>query len=220
MDSNKVVDYHDTTLTPNTRCAYPLSHISNALLPAVVTNHPSNIILLVCDAFGLLPPLARLTSQQAIFFFINGYTSKIPGTEQGVTQPLPTFSACFGEPFLVHSPQVYGDMLAQKIEKHQSQVWLINTGWIKGPFGKGERISITYSRAMIEAIHQGFLESDSIEWDILPYFKIKIPTSCPRVPSNILDPRVLAPSATEYDQKLSQLYQDFCINYQKKRSPT
>ncbi|KAK9752049.1 Protein kinase C-like 1 [Basidiobolus ranarum] len=151
-DETRVVDYTDSSITENTRCAYPIEYIPNAKIPCV-GGHPKNILLLTCDAFGVLPPVAKLTPEQAMYHFISGYTAKIAGTEEGVTEPQATFSSCFGQPFLAWHPVKYASMLAEKMKEHNTNVWLINTGWNGGAYGVGERISIKYSRAIINAIH-------------------------------------------------------------------
>jgi phosphoenolpyruvate carboxykinase (ATP) len=139
-NETREVDYHDTSITENTRAAYPLHYIPNALLPAKVDTHPSNIILLTCDAFGVLPPIAKLTPEQVQYYFIQGYTAKVAGTEIGVTEPTATFSACFGAPFLVWHPIIYAEMLAKKLQDHECDAWLLNTGWTGGAYGSGKRI--------------------------------------------------------------------------------
>ena len=162
LDSDNKVDFNDISITPNTRVAYPLLHIPNVQIPSVA-EHPKQVILLVCDAFGVLPPLAKLSSEQAVYFFVNGYTSKIPGTEMGITEPVATFSACFGEPFLVHHPMRYGELLREKLEEHNCQTWLVNTGWTGGSYGSGKRISLKYTRRMVEAVHRGELNDVAYE---------------------------------------------------------
>lgn len=205
------VDYDDISITANTRCSYPLNHIKNVQIPAIC-DHPSHIILLTCDAFGLLPPVAKLDTDQAVFQFVCGYTSKIPGTEMGVTEPIPVFSSCFGEPFIVWSPKRYGELLREKIERHKTDVWLVNTGWIGGPYGVGKRISIKYSRAIIDAIHSNGMK----EFNKFPYFNFEIPTSCVGVPSDILNPVNLWKNLEDYDTKLRVLHKKFMVNYQSK----
>ncbi|KAJ2637575.1 Protein kinase C-like 1, partial [Coemansia sp. RSA 1287] len=154
---SRVVDYSDTSITENTRCAYPIEYIPNSKVPCI-GGSPQNIILLTCDAFGVLPPVAKLTPAQAMYHFISGYTAKIAGTEEGVTEPEATFSACFGQPFLVWHPVKYAQMLAQKMQEHNVNVWLVNTGWSGGRYGVGKRITLKHSRAIIDAIHSGELK--------------------------------------------------------------
>jgi len=187
----QVVDYDDVSLTENTRVAYPLKFIPNARIPAKVPHQPKQIILLTCDAFGVLPPVSKLTPDQVMYHFISGYTAKVAGTEEGVTEPQATFSACFGAPFLVWHPYVYAEMLAAKLDKVGASAYLVNTGWVGGPYGVGDRCSLKYTRQLIDAIHDGTLASlpDS-EWDEMPIFGLKIPKSGIKdVPSHILRPQ-------------------------------
>ncbi len=211
LDENRVVDYDDVSITQNTRVSYPLSHIDKVQIPAVA-GHPNQIIFLTCDASGLLPPLSKLTPEQAVFFFVSGYTSKIAGTEVGVKEPIPTFSACFGEPFLVWSPLRYGELLRKKLKRHRCPVYLLNTGWIEGGYGIGKRIPLKYSRAMIDAIHSSSLK----EYEIFPVFEFEIPKVCPNVPSEILNPMNLCSDKKLYVQKLSHLHEKFQENYEQK----
>merc|ERR1711920_405027 len=188
----QVVDYDDTSLTENTRVAYPLKFIPNARIPAKVSHHPKQIILLTCDAFGVLPPLSKLTKDQVMYHFISGYTAKVAGTEEGVTEPEATFSACFGAPFLVWHPYVYAEMLAAKLEDHGAPAYLVNTGWVGGPYGVGSRCSLKYTRQLIDAIHDGTLANmpDS-EWEEMPIFGLKIPKGGVKdVPKEVLQPRL------------------------------
>ncbi|KAJ3286839.1 Protein kinase C-like 1 [Borealophlyctis nickersoniae] len=184
-DQTRIVDYTSKALTENTRCAYPIDYIPNAKIPCV-GGHPTNIILLTCDAFGILPPVSKLTPDQAMYHFISGYTAKIAGTEEGVTEPQATFSTCFGAPFLVWHPVKYATMLAEKMQQHKANAWLINTGWNGGAYGVGKRISLKYSRAIIDAIHNG--ELAKVEYENYGIFNLSIPKSCPGVPSEVLDP--------------------------------
>jgi len=186
----QVVDYDDISLTENTRVAYPLKFIPNARVPAKVPHQPKQIVLLTCDAFGVLPPVSKLTPDQVMYHFISGYTAKVAGTEEGVTEPQATFSACFGAPFLVWHPYVYAEMLAAKLEKVGASAYLVNTGWVGGPYGVGDRCSLKYTRQLIDAIHDGTLANlpDS-EWDEMPIFGLKVPKSGVKdVPSHILRP--------------------------------
>jgi phosphoenolpyruvate carboxykinase (ATP) len=207
----RLVDYHDTSITENTRCAYPLHYIPNAMIPAKVDTHPRAVILLCCDAFGVLPPISKLTAAQVQYYFISGYTAKVAGTEQGVTEPTATFSACFGAPFLVWHPIVYAEMLAQKLEEHKSHAYLLNTGWVAGGYGKGSRISLKYTRAMVDAIHSGELEG--IECTELPHFGLKIPKKVTGVPDKVLDPQKSWSDPKEYDAALSNLFELFKDNF-------
>lgn len=208
-----VVDYEDVSITQNTRCSYPLYHIDNALIPAFVHKHPKNIVFLSCDAFGVLPPVAKLTPEQAVYFFVSGYTSKVAGTEIGVTEPQATFSACFGEPFLVWNPLQYGNLLKDKMEKHGVNVWMLNTGWIEGRYGVGHRISLKYTRAIVDAIHNGSLLD--VEYDILPTFNLLIPKTCEGVDSKVLNPSNTWSNRDEYFKKLEHLKNLFDENWAK-----
>ncbi|CAJ1334946.1 unnamed protein product [Effrenium voratum] len=202
------VDYDDCSITENTRVSYPLEYIPNAKIPAV-GGHPENIIMLTCDAFGVLPPVSKLTSEQAMYHFISGYTAKVAGTEEGVSEPTATFSACFGAPFMVWHPAKYAELLADKMAKHNVHAWLINTGWTGGAYGSGHRMSLADTRAIIDAIHSG--ELAKAEYVNFPRFNLQVPKTCPNVDSNIL-----MPSQTWADQfafeaaaeKLSKLFKD------------
>ncbi len=183
--STREVDYSDSSITENTRCSYPVEFIPNTKLPCV-GGTPSNVIFLTCDAFSVLPPVSRLTPAQAMYYFISGYTAKVAGTEMGVTEPEATFSSCFGAPFLVWHPTRYAELLADKIRSSGARIWLVNTGWTGGPYGEGQRMSIAHTRAIIDAIHDGSLEQAETVTD--PVFGFEVPTSCPRVPSEVLIP--------------------------------
>lgn len=185
-EQTHVVDYTDTSITQNTRCSYPIEYIENARIPCV-TDSPKHIIFLTCDAFGVLPPVSKLTSEQAMYHFISGYTAKVAGTEMGVSEPQATFSACFGAAFLVWHPTKYAELLAEKMRIHNSTAWLVNTGWSGGEFGNGSRISLAYTRAIINAIHNGTLSLADYVED--PYFGLSIPKSCAGVPGKILRPQ-------------------------------
>ncbi|OAJ41152.1 phosphoenolpyruvate carboxykinase (ATP), variant 3 [Batrachochytrium dendrobatidis JEL423] len=209
--ATRVVDYNDASKTENTRCAYPIEFIPNAKIPCVST-HPSNIVMLTCDAFGVLPPVSKLTSSQAMYHFISGYTAKIAGTEEGVTEPQATFSACFGAPFLVWHPVKYATMLAEKIKTHKANVWLINTGWNGGAYGVGKRISLKYSRAIIDAIHSG--ELAKAEWESYPIFGLSIPKSVAGCPSEILNPsKTWMGTEASYKATLEKLAKLFIENF-------
>jgi phosphoenolpyruvate carboxykinase (ATP) len=206
---SRKVDYTDSSLTENTRCAYPIEYIPNAKIPCI-GGHPQNIILLTCDAFGVLPPVSKLTEAQAMYHFISGYTAKVAGTEVGVTEPTATFSACFGAPFLVWHPVKYATMLAEKMKHHKVNAWLINTGWNGGGYGVGKRISLKYSRAIIDAIHDGSLAKE--QYETYPIFGLQIPKSCKDVPSEILNPeKTWLGTQASYKatlEKLGSLFQD------------
>merc|ERR1711870_176162 len=184
------VDFDDVSLTENTRVSYPLQFIPNARIPAKVDFQPKQIIFLTCDAFGILPPISKLSPEQVMYHFISGYTAKVAGTEMGVTEPQATFSACFGAPFMVWHPYVYAEMLAAKLEKYGANAYLVNTGWVGGPYGVGNRCSLKYTRQLIDAIHDGTLANmpDS-EWEEMPIFGLKVPKSGVKdVPKEILRP--------------------------------
>lgn len=206
------VDYHDTSITQNTRASYPVEFIPNAKIPCV-GGHPDNIIFLTADAFGVLPPVSRLTPEQAMYHFISGYTAKVAGTEVGVTDPEATFSACFGAVFMVWHPSKYAEQLAEKMEKHGAKAWLINTGWTSGPFGVGSRMSLKHTRSIIDAIHANTL--DDVEYATDPLFGLAIPTSCPNVPAEILIPRNTWADRAAYDKQARKLAELFKNNFTK-----
>jgi phosphoenolpyruvate carboxykinase (ATP) len=209
----RYIDLDDDTLTENTRASYPLDYIANAL-PEKKAGHPKNVIFLTCDASGVMPPIARLTPNQALYQFISGYTSKIAGTEVGLRdEPEITFSACFGAPFMVHHPYRYAELLKRKIQRYGAQCWLVNTGWVGGPYGIGKRISIRYTRALLSAALTGQLEHVSYVKD--PVFGFEVPSQCPNVPDDILDPASSWPNRTEYDKKYRQLAERFIDNFRK-----
>jgi phosphoenolpyruvate carboxykinase (ATP) len=207
-----LVDYKDVSITQNTRGCYPLDSIPNAKLPAV-GGHPKNVIFLTADAFGVLPPVAKLTPAQAMYHFISGYTAKVAGTEVGVKDPEATFSPCFGGPFLVWHPTKYAEMLADKLRTHGAQTWLVNTGWSGGPYGVGSRIKLRYTRAIIDAIHSGSLHHVATVTD--PVFGLEIPTSCPEVPTEILTPRHTWADKAAYDEKAKRVATLFRDNFKK-----
>ena len=209
----RYIDLDDDTLTENTRASYPLDFIANAL-PEKRAGHPKSVIFLTCDASGVMPPIARLTPDQALYQFISGYTSKIAGTEVGLRdEPEITFSACFGGPFMVHHPYKYAQLLKRKIERYGAQCWLVNTGWVGGPYGIGKRISIRYTRALLSAALTGQLQSVPYLRD--PVFGFDVPAKCPGVPDEILDPASSWPSRPEYDKKYRQLAERFIDNFRK-----
>ena len=212
-DKDHHVDFTDTNITENTRGAYPLDFIENAKIPAVA-DQPTDIIFLTCDAFGVLPPVSKLTSEQAMYHFISGYTAKIPGTEEGVKEPIATFSACFGAPFLLWHPAKYAELLAEKMQKHSVNVWLVNTGWCGGSYGTGSRISLKYSRAIIDAIHNGELAKAPTKKD--DYFGLQVVQTCPEVPSEVLIPCEAWADKAQYQQtaeKLIDLFQENFTQY-------
>ncbi|GAM18142.1 hypothetical protein SAMD00019534_013170 [Acytostelium subglobosum LB1] len=207
------VDYHDVSITENTRCAYPLEFIPNTKFPAMSNNHPKNIIMLTCDAFGILPPVSKLTPQQVMYHFIQGYTAKVAGTEVGVTEPTATFSSCYGEPFIVWHPTKYAEMLAEKLRNHNATAWLINTGWTGGSYGIGSRIRLSYTRAIIDAIHSGELEK--VPTTPMDVFGLHVPQSCPGVPAEILMPANTWSDKEKYTQTLHKLSGLFIENFKK-----
>jgi len=202
------LDLDDGSLTENTRGAYPLSHIPNTAKDGR-GNHPQNIIFLTADAFGVMPPIAKLSPAQAMYHFLSGYTAKVAGTEKGVTEPQATFSACFGAPFMAHHPSVYAEMLGEKIEKHNVNCWLVSTGWSGGPHGVGSRMKIAYTRAMVNAALDGDL--DDVEFVTDPIFGVEVPTTCPNVPDEVLIPRNTWSDTDAYDvqaKKLAGMFQE------------
>lgn len=204
--------YADGSLTENTRGAYPLNYIDNAVEPSV-GGHPKNVVFLTCDAFGVLPPISRLTSEQAMYHFLSGYTAKVAGTEAGVTEPQTTFSTCFGAPFLPLNPATYADLLGKKIAEHKSRVWLVNTGWSGGPYGVGSRMKLPYTRAMINAALAGKL--DEVRYEPHAVFGVSVPQSCPDVPADVLNPRNTWKDAAAYDAKARDLAGRFVKNFTK-----
>jgi phosphoenolpyruvate carboxykinase (ATP) len=211
MEGTNSVNYDDISVTENTRVAYPINHIDNAAVPSVGKT-PKNIFFLTADAFGVLPPISRLTPGQAMYHFISGYTAKVAGTEAGVTEPQATFSACFGKAFLPLHPGKYALMLGEKLHQHPHiRVWLINTGWTGGPYGVGSRMKLAYTRAMITAALNDQLEE--VEYQNHPVFGISMPQSCPGVPSELLNPRNTWEDKNAYDAKANHLAHLFNENF-------
>jgi len=208
----RVVDYSDNSLTENTRASYPIEFIDHAKIPCL-GGHPKNIIFLTCDAFGVLPPVSKLTPEQAMYHFISGYTAKVAGTEVGVTEPQATFSACFGSPFLVWHPPKYAELLAEKMRQHGSHAWLVNTGWSGGAYGAGERMSLQYTRAIIHAIHDGSLAQAATETD--PVFGLEMPTQCANVPHEILIPKNTWSDKKAFDATAAKLAGLFVENFKE-----
>lgn len=206
------LDLDDDSLTENTRAAYPIGYIPNADLSGQC-GHPKNIIMLTADAFGVLPPISRLTPEQAMYHFLSGYTAKVAGTEKGVTEPQATFSTCFGAPFLVLPLARYAEMLGEKIRQHGSHVWLVNTGWSGGPYGVGQRMKIAYTRAMVGAALDGSLTDVPTEPG--PIFGVAVPTRCPSVPDEVLQPRTTWSDQDAYDRQASHLAHLFVDNFQQ-----
>lgn len=208
-ERTRVPDYDSSAITENTRATYPVEHISNAVIPSKA-GHPKNVVFLTADAFGVLPPISRLSREQAMYYFINGYTSKLAGTEAGVTEPRPNFSPCFGGPFLPLPPQRYAEMLAGRIEKHDANVWLLNTGWSGGPYGVGDRFKLKYTRAMVHAMLSGELRN--AEFVEEPFFGLSIPKSVAGVPDDVLNPRGTWSDKGAYDAKARDLARRFREN--------
>jgi len=206
------VDYDDDSITENTRTSYPIEYIPNAKVPCL-GGHPENIILLTCDAFGVLPPVSRLSAAQAMYHFISGYTAKVAGTEVGVTEPQATFSACFGDAFLVWHPTVYAELLKTKMRKHKSKAWLINTGWTGGAYGVGSRIKLSYTRAIVDAVLQGKLDDAKYERDGV--FGLDVPTAVPDVPQKILIPRNTWRDKDAHDRTAAELAGLFNRNFER-----
>ncbi len=218
-DKTQQLDLDDATLTENTRGAYPLEFIPN-MTPSGTGGIPKNVIFLTADAFGVLPPAARLTADQAMYHFLLGYTAKVAGTEIGVTEPEATFSTCFGAPFMVHNPGVYAKLLGEKIRKHDVHVWLVNTGWSGGPYGVGKRMKIGYTRAMVRAILDGSLRDVAMVED--PIFGVSVPASCPDVPAEVLNPRNTWTDKDAYDEtaaKLAAMFQNAFKEFADRVSP-
>ena len=219
--ANRLVDFADSSITQNTRVSYPIYHIDN-----IVYNSrgeiPENVFFLTCDAFGVLPPISKLTTPQAMYHFLSGYTAKIAGTEAGINEPEATFSACFGLPFLPLKPTVYAELLGKKIENGQKRinktinVWLVNTGWTGGAFGQGTRMELSYTRAMIRAALSGNL--DEVEYETEPFFGLTVPKSCPDVPNALLLPRDTWPNEEEYDAQAKKLVDLFKDNFKQYES--
>jgi len=212
FEGTNKIDFSSKKITENTRVSYPLNFISNALEPSIGKT-PKNIFFLTCDAYGVIPPISKLTTGQAMYQFISGYTAKVAGTEAGVTEPKSTFSACFGAPFLPLHPAQYAELLGKKLEEHNVNVWLINTGWTGGPYGVGSRMKLAYTRATITAALNGDL--DNVEYDTTPWFKLAIPKSCPGVPSEILNARNTWPSPEQFDAQAQNLATQFVKNFEK-----
>ncbi len=205
-------DFEDTSITQNTRVSYPIYHINNAL-PVSKAGHPKNVFFLTCDAFGVLPPISKLTAGQAMFHFISGYTAKVAGTEAGVNEPQETFSACFGAPFLPLHPTYYAEMLGKKMKEHNVNVWLVNTGWSGGPYGVGSRMSLKYTRSMISAALDGQL--NDVTYNTHNIFGLMMPTTCPNVPDKVLNPKDTWSDPKEYDKKANELASSFNTNFEK-----
>ena len=210
--NSNIVDFSNTEITENTRVSYPIEHISNIAVPSVGKN-PKNIFFLTADAFGVLPPISKLSKGQAMYHFISGYTAKVAGTEAGIDEPQTTFSACFGAPFMPLHPTKYAEMLGEKMKNTNVNVWLVNTGWSGGEYGQGKRIKLSYTRSMISAALNGELEK--VEFTKHSIFGIKMPESCSGVPSEILSPRNTWTDEDKYDKKANELAKAFIKNFEK-----
>ena len=212
LDPNGIPDFTDTSKTQNTRGSYPIEFIENRTSDSL-GGHPQNVIFLTCDAFGVLPPISRLSPGQAGYHFISGYTAKVAGTEAGITDPVTTFSACFGAPFMPLHPTAYAEMLSDKMQKSGVNVWLVNTGWSGGPYGIGKRMSLKYTRAMITAALEGDL--DNVAYHLHPVFGLAMLASCPNVPTEVLDPRNTWADKEAYDKTANDLAKRFNDNFEK-----
>ncbi len=212
FDNSRQIDFSSKAITENTRVSYPLHYISNAQEPSI-GGLPKNIFFLTCDAYGVLPPISKLTPGQAMYQFISGYTARVAGTEAGVTEPKATFSACFGAPFLPLHPGKYAEMLGEKMRKHEVNVWMINTGWSGGGYGVGNRMKLSYTRAMITAALNG--ELDQVEFEKHPVFGMLMPKMCPGVPKELLHPRYTWADRAAYDQAAIKLAEMFIQNFEK-----
>jgi len=209
------VDFDGDQFTENTRACYPIHYIPNHL-PGGSGGHPKNILFLTADAFGIMPPIARLTPEQAMYHFLSGYTAKVAGTERGVTEPSATFSPCFGAPFLPLHPGVYAKMLGERIARHKAKVWLVNTGWTGGPYGTGTRMRLSHTRAMVRAALAGGLDKVAFTKD--PVFGFEVPTSVPEVPAEILSPRRTWADPAAYDVQAGKLATMFRENFEQYRA--
>ncbi|MBI3018739.1 MAG: phosphoenolpyruvate carboxykinase (ATP) [Deltaproteobacteria bacterium] len=213
LDPNtRMLDLNSNKITENTRGSYPIDFIPNASSTGIA-GHPKHIVMLTADAFGVLPPVSQLTTEQAMYHFISGYTAKVAGTEIGIKEPKATFSTCFGAPFMPRPSSVYAHLLGQRMKTHHSCAWLINTGWIGGSYGVGSRISLPYTRAILKAIFSGQLNDTPTEMD--PFFNLRIPKQCPDVPNNILNPRISWKDKNVYDTKAKELAKKFIENFKK-----
>jgi len=213
VEGTRHVDYADRSITENTRVSYPIHHIENAVSPSRAEGDPKNIFFLTCDAYGILPFISRLSPEQAMYYFISGYTARVAGTEVGVKEPKSTFSACFGAPFLPLHPATYADLLGKKLRKSKAKVWLINTGWVGGPYGVGSRIKLAYTRAMITAALNGDL--NKVGYETHPIFGMEIPTTCPGVPGEVLNPSKTWADPKQYLASAKELAKKFVQNFEK-----
>jgi len=212
QENTRSVDYTNIDKTPNTRVSYPIHHIDD-VAPGCMGDTPKNIFFLTCDCFGILPPISRLSVEQAMYHFISGYTAKVAGTEEGINEPQVVFSACFGAPFLPLHPTKYAEMLGKKLRKHKTNVWLVNTGWSGGPYGEGKRMKLKFTRAMITAALNGDLDQVAYQADDI--FGLEMPATCPNVPTEVLNPRNTWAKKEDYDQLANQLARYFNDNFEK-----
>ncbi|MBV8819880.1 MAG: phosphoenolpyruvate carboxykinase (ATP), partial [Acidobacteriaceae bacterium] len=211
-EHTRIPDYDDQSRTENTRCAYPVEYIDNAVIPGI-GGHPKNVVFLTADAFGVLPPISKLTPEQAMYHFLSGYTAKLAGTETDVKEPQPNFSTCFGSPFMPLPPKVYAQMLGERLKQHNAQCWLVNTGWTGGAYGVGKRMNLPYTRAMVNALVEGKL--DKVKFVKEQAFGLSIPESCPGVPAELLNPRNGWSDKAAYDQAAAGLAEKFAANIEK-----
>lgn len=211
-NATRRIDLNDGSYTENTRASYPITHIPNIDVEGL-GGHPRNVMFLTADAFGVLPPISKLTRAQAMYHFLSGYTAKVAGTELGVNEPVPNFSACFGAPFMPLHPGVYARLLGEKIEEHDSNVWLVNTGWTGGPYGKGRRMKLDYTRRMVSAALNG--ELDQVETFTEPFFGLQIPACVSGVPDEVLNPRSTWPDGAQYDAQATKLVEMFAQNFKQ-----
>ncbi len=209
-------DYDDESLTENTRAAYPVDFIENCVVPGI-GGHPRNVVFLTADAFGVLPPISRLTPEQAMYHFLSGYTAEVAGTETGITEPQATFSTCFGAPFMPRPPKIYAEMLGRRLREHSAQCWLVNTGWQGGQYGVGERMALPHTRAMVNAAVEGDL--DNVPFEIEAAFGFSIPKACPGVPAKMLNPRNAWKDKAAYDRAAAELRDRFVKNFEKFDAP-
>jgi phosphoenolpyruvate carboxykinase (ATP) len=217
VDGTSTPDYTDNSITENTRVSYPIDHIDNIAVPSIGTS-PKNIFFLTADAFGVLPPISKLTKEQAMYHFMSGYTAKVAGTEVGITEPTTTFSACFGKAFLPLHPAKYAKLLGEKLDGTDINVWLINTGWSGGSYGVGSRMKLSYTRSMITAALTGKLKD--VKFETLPVFELAFPTECPEVPAEILNPRSTWANKEAYDQTAANLAGQFVKNFEQYAAET
>ena len=211
-EDTRTLDFEDSSITENTRVAYPVEYIPNCVIPGK-GGHPKTVIFLTADAFGVLPPISKLTKDMAKYHFVSGYTSKLAGTERGIKEPQATFSTCFGAPFLPLHPSLYAEMLGKKIDEHGANVFLINTGWTGGPYGVGSRMKIKYTRAMVTAALEGKL--NDVEYELHPIFNVMVPKTCPSVPDEVLNPRECWADKEAYDVQAKELARMFVNNFKK-----